>query len=264
MAYTRHNWQCNETITANLLNNIEDGVEEALECCGYSCDDTYETRFDGSITFTSEDSSEGFYEADYGDISVTTPTIRVTFNGTEYVLEANDFEDGEDGIYGYYGAVSDGGTDFTDYPFGIRSSDYGDSRYIMFYVQNEGTYTFKLENIEEVVETTPCFEKAVKDVVGGGRFIVNVDTGTLTADKTYAEIVSAIESGQEVVARVTIESSANITEEYALQTLHITNGRIYFVKSYIADNENLVVEQIVISSNNGVTTNSESYAPRQQ
>lgn len=30
MAYTRHEWSCGETITADLLNNLEGGVEEAL------------------------------------------------------------------------------------------------------------------------------------------------------------------------------------------------------------------------------------------
>lgn len=34
MAYERHNWLCGEKITAELLNNIEDGIEEALACCG--------------------------------------------------------------------------------------------------------------------------------------------------------------------------------------------------------------------------------------
>lgn len=36
MTYTRHTWVCGETITAELLNNIEDGIEEALACCGGS------------------------------------------------------------------------------------------------------------------------------------------------------------------------------------------------------------------------------------
>lgn len=34
MAYERHSWQCGDVVTAERLNNIEDGVEEALECCG--------------------------------------------------------------------------------------------------------------------------------------------------------------------------------------------------------------------------------------
>ena len=33
MAYTRHDWDCGETITADKMNNIEDGIEAALDCC---------------------------------------------------------------------------------------------------------------------------------------------------------------------------------------------------------------------------------------
>lgn len=39
MAYERHNWQCGDVVTAERLNNIEDGVEEALECCGSSAEE---------------------------------------------------------------------------------------------------------------------------------------------------------------------------------------------------------------------------------
>lgn len=31
MAYEKHTWECGESITADLMNNIEDGIEEALE-----------------------------------------------------------------------------------------------------------------------------------------------------------------------------------------------------------------------------------------
>lgn len=34
MAFTKKTWQCEETITADDLNRLEDGVEQALECCG--------------------------------------------------------------------------------------------------------------------------------------------------------------------------------------------------------------------------------------
>ena len=36
MSYSRHNWQCGELISDTKLNNIEDGIEEALACCGSS------------------------------------------------------------------------------------------------------------------------------------------------------------------------------------------------------------------------------------
>lgn len=34
MAYTPREWSCGDKITADSLNNIEDGIQEALECCG--------------------------------------------------------------------------------------------------------------------------------------------------------------------------------------------------------------------------------------
>lgn len=34
MAYEPNNWACGDTITAEKLNNLESGVQEALGCCG--------------------------------------------------------------------------------------------------------------------------------------------------------------------------------------------------------------------------------------
>lgn len=33
MAYTPNEWQCGDVISAEKLNNLEDGVQEALDCC---------------------------------------------------------------------------------------------------------------------------------------------------------------------------------------------------------------------------------------
>lgn len=33
MPYIKHHWTCGETITDNAMNNIEDAIEEALDCC---------------------------------------------------------------------------------------------------------------------------------------------------------------------------------------------------------------------------------------
>lgn len=54
MAYTKHTWDCDELITADKLNHIENGIEEAEQNgCGL-VPGTY--RYDGSstteITFT--------------------------------------------------------------------------------------------------------------------------------------------------------------------------------------------------------------------
>ena len=34
MAYEPKEWVCGETITADGLNNLEEGIQEALDCCG--------------------------------------------------------------------------------------------------------------------------------------------------------------------------------------------------------------------------------------
>lgn len=34
MAYERHNWVCGETVTADKMNNLEDGIEEAMSSGG--------------------------------------------------------------------------------------------------------------------------------------------------------------------------------------------------------------------------------------
>lgn len=33
MAYEPTTWACGDIVTAEKLNNIEDGIQEALDCC---------------------------------------------------------------------------------------------------------------------------------------------------------------------------------------------------------------------------------------
>ena len=32
--FVKKTWACDDTITADELNRMEDGIEEAVECCG--------------------------------------------------------------------------------------------------------------------------------------------------------------------------------------------------------------------------------------
>lgn len=70
MAYERHTWACGETITEQKMNNIEDGIEEALECCGGSGGDitpiifeTEESYSEGTYLLTIQANSEDIYAA---------------------------------------------------------------------------------------------------------------------------------------------------------------------------------------------------------
>ena len=53
MAYEPKEWVCGETITAEGLNNLEEGVQEALDCCGGTTENevfTVNVAIDTSVT----------------------------------------------------------------------------------------------------------------------------------------------------------------------------------------------------------------------
>ena len=64
MSYEKHNWQCGETITADKMNHIEDGIEEALDCC--STGGSLFVRYDR--TYEKENSWELLFDKEMGEI----------------------------------------------------------------------------------------------------------------------------------------------------------------------------------------------------
>ena len=124
---------------------------------GYSCTETVTLLTDESVT-TVFDEANNSGKLAYST-SIDADTIRVTFDGTEYTCNAQEGEMGT-----LYGApMGEEGIDWSEYPFQISSGLRND-----IYTETAGTYQVKIETVEEVVETTPCFEKAVNSVVGGG------------------------------------------------------------------------------------------------
>lgn len=65
MAYTRHNWVCGEVINDTKMNNIEDGIEEALECCGGGSEPLI-LSFDRNIS--AGDYSYGIYDKTWQEV----------------------------------------------------------------------------------------------------------------------------------------------------------------------------------------------------
>jgi hypothetical protein len=123
---------------------------------GYSCTETVTLLTDESVT-TVFDEVNNSGKLAYST-SIDADTIRVTFDGTEYTCNAQEGEMGT-----LYGApMGEEGVDWSEYPFQISSGLRND-----IYTETAGTYQVKIETVEEVVETTPCFEKAVNSVVGG-------------------------------------------------------------------------------------------------
>lgn len=138
MAYTKHTWQCGESISADLLNHMEQGIEDASgggSCdCGYECvDGTFIPYIDESVTTT----PDGYYNYSRGSMSTYIPSwakkIKVIFNGTEYICPYDDDA-------GAWGAPWDNDAenyDWSVYPFSIFNDEID--------TQNSGTYGVKID-----------------------------------------------------------------------------------------------------------------------
>lgn len=152
MSFEKKEWKYGDTITADELNRLEGGVEEALDK-GYSCTEERTTLTDESVTTIADD------DMNRGALAYSTPidadTIKVTFNGTEYVCDAQ---------YGLmsktYGApMEEDNIDWSEYPFQIISGLNNS-----LCTESAGTYQIKIDVVEKSVETSECFKKAVKSI----------------------------------------------------------------------------------------------------
>lgn len=179
MAYEKKTWVCGETITADGLNNIENGIEEALDCCesklpavttddngdiltvvdgewekaepGYKCAEETATVFDGNLTTTYSAEMGGNYVNFSTSEKITANPITVTFDSTEYELPESS-----NGLYGEWNAS---GPVFTTYPCAVNRTTANNC---LLWTSAAGTYSVKIEQPGEVITTTECFEKAVK------------------------------------------------------------------------------------------------------
>lgn len=160
MAYTKKTWECGETITADALNRMEDGIEEALQSgggtAGYSCTETTTLLTEETVT-TAVNPKYPNYPA-IGELSYVfaeepPETLHITFDGAEY-----DCNRAKNPLGAYDYGASD--PSFSDYPF-IFSVSKGTA---ILATPTEGTYSIKLETLNTTVETSDCFQKAVESI----------------------------------------------------------------------------------------------------
>lgn len=189
MAYVRNNWNCGDVISAQKLNNIEDGIEEALECCsgggsaGYNCTEIWTTLTEETVT-TSAHGSFIIADLSYSQ-PIDAETIQVTFNGTEYECQRMTTWRGYE-----YGAPLDSATnqfDWSEYPFHIARGGVTNG----LLTETAGTYDVKIEAVDYSVMTTPCFQKAVESVQGGGceeTVSIDVPVNAVTLGATPLEV----------------------------------------------------------------------------
>lgn len=157
MAYEKTTWADGDVITAEKLNKIEDGIEDAT---GYDCKEEPVVLLEESVV------TEPYYSDITGVLSYSHPikaeTIIVTFDGVDYVLNNNSARP-EDGV-SYYGACKSMYTkDYSEYPFGLTC--FHESSQNILYTEKTGTYSIKISAITDVVSTTKNFKKAVDSLV---------------------------------------------------------------------------------------------------
>ena len=156
MAFEPKTWACGDTITAQELNRIEQGIVEASDK-GYECVIGEEILFDGVANVVS--GGEGMYNWQFpNEVTIDADSIEVVFNGTSYNLNKQSHQ----GSFYYYGEIGQTGPAFTTYPFLILVQ----STMTELYVPNRGDYNIKVSSDAETVETSECFKKAVKSVGG--------------------------------------------------------------------------------------------------
>ena len=199
MAYDKHTWTCDEPITVERLNHIEDGIAAGGDCdCGFECEETVTLLTEETVTTTmgEGDSAEGTLQSVI-DFSAYDSVI-VTFNGVEYTCPVVLWD-------GDYGCGSVDGT-FTDYPFsmGTFSIDPVSGDQTVLFTQTAGTYSIKVESVSIDVTTSTCFCAAVnKCVQGNGKLIEAIGGGTCPDSQTtyneynitWDEILQGIHDG---------------------------------------------------------------------
>lgn len=154
--YVRHDWACGETISADRLNNIENGVQEALAEAkdkGYSCTEIKTVLFNGNVTTTydsARDATWGTLPSTFG--LVEEEEYLVTFDNVNYHCVAT---------VGYLSRVVIGTSvdgDWSQYPFFTNGQQ--------IVTRDAGTYSLKVEHVQTVVTADPCFEKVVEEIRG--------------------------------------------------------------------------------------------------
>lgn len=194
MAYEKHEWQCGETITADKLNHIEDGIAEASGggTAGYECTEERVTLAEESVT-TAVD-PEYPDDGAFGTLSyaepITADMLKVTFNGAEYNCSAIAGEAGAVSYGAQYDAQS-GGFDWSEYPFSINSY-HGDNR---ISTETAGTHQVKIEVVQLSSEISECFKAAVQKA--SAPLVLDVNNNVL--NRSFREIAQAYLSGRTVL-----------------------------------------------------------------
>jgi len=253
MAYTKQTWNNGDVITADKLNHIEEGLANSVGDRGFECTEDYVTLTDESVTTVNDN---GFNDGAlvYSE-RITADTIKVTFDGTEYICENVSTIEGQ-----YeYGAPYNGSTDnfdWSEYPFNIISTIVDGTVNNIITTETSGTYQVKIEALSTITTTTPCFEKAVRaaQVVPIAKFVVTFEkqgTNTYVANRTYEQVRNAYENGNVVEGAYKVSGDGEILT-YVCTLAEINNSGLTFIGNSFVTNDSINAYQFSLYDNNTV------------
>lgn len=253
MAYEKQNWQTGDVITADKLNHIEEGLVNSVGDRGFECTEDYVTLTDESVTTVNNN--------DYRDGAlvysecITADTIKVTFDGTEYICENVSTIEGQ-----YeYGAPYNGSTgnfDWSEYPFNIVSTIFDDTVNNTITTETSGTYQVKIEALSTITTTTPCFVNAVRaaQVMPITKFVVTFEkqgANAYVANRTYEQVRNAYENGIVVEGAYKVSADGEILT-YVCTLAEINNSGLTFIGNFFVTNNSINAYQFSLYDNNTV------------
>lgn len=189
MAYDRYTWVDGETITAQKLNHIEEGIAEGGDA-GYECVEETKILFNGTVNLQ--------WTGNFGTAAVQ-PSAIPTSESVTVVLDGETVElpRVSEGSYG----------DFSNTPipvtYPVNLSFYNDGNCRIF-ANVQGEHTILIQAPMEKVVTTPCFEKAVEKVatplIPTNEIVVVDVSGTNMSATDYENALGAWRKGNPVLA----------------------------------------------------------------
>lgn len=194
MAYTPINWQTGDTITAEKMNKMDNGwgVQEAQLFSENVTTTQAQFGVEGALSYSGQ---------------VSSPTITVNFNGTDYICSAIELAVGG---YGYGGVTSSWEYDFSTYPFAlVFSKDDGNA----LATETAGTYTVTVSS--QIIETSDSFETVVNNCFDASLLPFRCVSGVTT----YAEMYDALVNKKRMLFFVADSYCFYITT-FAVNSIH--------------------------------------------
>ena len=186
MAYEKQTWQTGDTITAEKLNHIEDGIEDNQN--NYYVEEIKTVIYDGNITLEEwiDDNGKIHYHCSIEDLdkSIYNDNIEVIFDGISYTCNSFDYN-----RYGANWSAELQDTDWSIYPFSIDAGE----NYLNISTQTGGTHSIKINKLsQELIFSSELNEQLDKrfgvkelDIIPISHGDVEFAGGTSEELKTY-------------------------------------------------------------------------------